>query len=201
MPIAPALLARPKRRSSCELTTRRGLPWSASLVTRHVHRARRPPRSSVVNTTSLEPHAGSVHLVSSSIRFPAASEGRPGSSSGTRSRTDRRLDPDAASALVRCSLTPRPRAPQPEQTGLCERKTTVTITASDPNATSLTHAPAPSIRLVESSRGAVSASRPTRFPNPLPESGRGQARPGPSHTTRHAGPHRAVRSAFHRCHA
>jgi len=29
-----------------------------------------------------------------------------------------------------------------------------------------------------------------------PESGRGQARPGPSHTTRHAGPHRAVRSAF-----
>ena len=28
------------------------------------------------------------------------------------------------------------------------------------------------------------------------ESGRGQARPGPSHTTRHAGPHRAVRSAF-----
>jgi len=28
------------------------------------------------------------------------------------------------------------------------------------------------------------------------QSGRGQARPGPSHTTRHAGPHRAVRSAF-----
>jgi hypothetical protein len=28
------------------------------------------------------------------------------------------------------------------------------------------------------------------------ESGRGQACPGPSHTTRHAGPHRAVRSAF-----
>ena len=33
-------------------------------------------------------------------------------------------------------------------------------------------------------------------PAPRTESGRGQARPGPSHTTRHAGPHRAVRSAF-----
>src|SRR5665213_119597 len=50
--------------------------------------------------------------------------------------------------LTRCSLIVRPRAPQPEQTGFLALSTTVTITASDPNATSLTHAPgSPSIRL------------------------------------------------------
>ena len=44
----------------------------------------------------------------------------------------------------------------------------------------------------------VVSDRPGRIaaPGPSSESGRGQARPGPSHTTRHAGPHRAVRSAF-----
>ncbi len=47
----------------------------------------------------------------------------------------------------RCSLIARPRAPQPEQTGFSARSTTVTIIASDPNATSLTQAPgSPSIR-------------------------------------------------------
>jgi len=49
---------------------------------------------------------------------------------------------------------------------------------------------------VGSARGAVAAFRLLRFRGPPTESGRGQARPGPSHTTRHAGPHRAVRSAF-----
>jgi hypothetical protein len=50
------------------------------------------------------------------------------------------------------------------------RSTTVTITARSENSTSLTHAPgSPSIRLVESSRGAVPASRLARFPDPLPE--------------------------------
>ena len=43
----------------------------------------------------------------------------------------------------------------------------------------------------------VSPGRPGALLRPAPlESGRGQACPGPSHTTRHAGPHRAVRSAF-----
>ena len=53
----------------------------------------------------------------------------------------------ARQRLSRCSLIFSPRAPQPEQTGFFARSTTVTITASDPNATSLTHAPgSPSIR-------------------------------------------------------
>ena len=48
---------------------------------------------------------------------------------------------------MRCSLTGRPRAPQPEQTGFLARSTTVTITARSENSTSLTDAPgSPSIR-------------------------------------------------------
>src|SRR5205814_1692642 len=43
--------------------------------------------------------------------------------------------------FVRCSLTPRPRAPQPEHAGRLARSRTVTITPSPPNATSFTDAP------------------------------------------------------------
>ena len=53
----------------------------------------------------------------------------------------------ARQRFSRCSLIFSPHAPQPEQTGFFARSTTVTITASCPNATSLTHAPgSPSIR-------------------------------------------------------
>ena len=49
----------------------------------------------------------------------------------------------------------------------------------------------------DSGNPAFAISRGSRdTPALTPESGRGQACPGPSHTTRHAGPHRAVRSAF-----
>jgi hypothetical protein len=73
--------------------------------------------------------------------------------------------------FTRRSLISKPTAPHPEQTRRRRRRRTVTTTPSPPNATSsCTDAPGSlSIRLVESSRGAVSVFQPTRFPDPLPE--------------------------------
>src|SRR6516165_8989209 len=65
-----------------------------------------------------------------------------------------------------------PSWPQPEHTRRRRLSRTVTITPSAPKLTSVTDAPGRrSSLLVESSRSAVSASRPTRFSDPLPEPG------------------------------
>jgi len=51
---------------------------------------------------------------------------------------------------------------------------------------------------VGSGRGAASAFRLVRFPDPPTEPGRRRAHPGAYHATRHAGPRRAVRSLLPR---
>jgi hypothetical protein len=61
-------------------------------------------------------------------------------------------------------------APLTRQTPFRRRSATVTTTRPASNTTERTQTPGRSSRRqVESSRGAVPASRPTRFPDPLPE--------------------------------